>query len=69
MLPFNLKINDELIISKANAEIVAINDKVITFRPIQNNTEIYIIKNGAEILLEYEGLKDISINLEAINEN
>lgn len=62
MLPYNLKINDNFIIEKANAEIIDINDKSITFRPIQKNTEIYLIKNNEKIELEYDNLENIVIN-------
>jgi beta-galactosidase len=63
MLPYNLKINENIIIKKANAEIIDINNKSIVFRPIQKLTEIYLIKDNEEILLEYEQLENIILNI------
>lgn len=63
MLPYNLKINENIIIKKANAEIIDINNKSIIFRPIQKQTEIYLIKDNEEILLEYEQLENIILNI------
>lgn len=63
MLPYNLRINEKIIITKANAEIIDVSDTKLILRPIQYNTEIYINNNGADILLEYEGLDDIIIDI------
>lgn len=63
MLPYNLKIKNNIIIEKANAEIIDINDDVIVFRPIQKQTEIYLIKDNENILLEYNQLENIVVNI------
>ena len=63
LLPFNIKINDNFIIEKANAEIIEINDNYIIFRPIQKNSEVYLLKNNEKILLEYDSLENIVINI------
>ena len=61
MLPFNIRVNENLVIEKANAEIVCMDNQVVVFRPIQKETEIYLLNNGVEEVLEYNHLENIII--------
>ena len=62
MLPYNITINPNFIVKKALCEIAEITEDSITFRPVQQNTEIHLVFNGEEKVLEFDPLDDISIS-------